>query len=137
MRMFRLFKKKNNEEELAKARENHRTHFRERLQVNKDKNTTFEAMYILFNALDIEIVELIKRYNLYIDFDFVDEDQYYEVMVQNINGGKKGMYTTVGTEQGKNIMTLDSIGDTISTDGLSSEDIMSRVIDEIKTFHGK
>ena len=135
--MFKFFKKKNIEEELEKDLEEHRTNFRERLEINKDKNATFEAMYILFNALDIEIVELIKRYNLYIDFDFVDEDQYYEVMVQTINGGKKGMYTTVGTEQGKNIMTLDSIGDTISTDGLSSGDIISRVIDEIKTFYGK
>ncbi len=135
--MFKFFKKKNIEEELEKDLEEHRTNFRERLEINKDKNATFEAMYILFNNLDIEIVELMKRYNLYIDFDFVDEDQYYEVMVQTINGGKKGMYTTVGTEQGKNIMTLDSIGDTISTDGLSSGDIISRVIDEIKTFYGK
>ena len=94
-------------------------------------------MYILFNALDIEIVELIRRYNLYIDYDFVDENQYYEVMIQTINGRKNGMYTTVGTEQGKNIMTLDSIGDTISTDGLSSKDIISKVIDEIKNFHEK
>lgn len=135
--MFKFFKKKNNEEELAKVRENHRRHFRERLEVNKDENATFEAMYILFNALDIEIVELIRRYNLYIDYDFVDENQYYEVMIQTINGGKNGMYTTVGTEQGKNIMTLDSIGDTISTDGLSSKDIISKVIDEIKKFHEK
>lgn len=135
--MFKFFKKKNNEEELAKVRENHRRHFRERLEVNKDENATFEAMYILFNALDIEIVELIRRYNLYIDYDFVDENQYYEVMIQTINGGKNGMYTTVGREQGKNIMTLDSIGDTISTDGLSSKDIISKVIDEIKNFHEK
>jgi hypothetical protein len=135
--MFKFLKKKNNEEELIKVRGEEKSQFRKKLEINKDESPTFEAMYILFNDLDIEIVELMRRYNLYIDFDFVEEDQYYEVMVQTTNGGKKGMYTTVGTEQGKNIMTLDSTGDTISTDGLTSGDIISKVINEIKLFHSK
>ncbi|MGE4572449.1 MAG: hypothetical protein AB7E09_06880 [Candidatus Izemoplasmatales bacterium] len=135
--MFNFLKKKNNDEELMKVREEEKSKFRNKLEINKSKNATFEAMYILFNDLDIEIVELMRTYNLYIDFDFVDEDQYYEVMVQTTNCGKKGMYTTVGTEQGKNIMTLDSTGDTISTDGLTSEDIISKVINEIKLFYNK
>lgn len=133
--MFKFLKNKSNEEELAKAREDRRTHFREILETNKVNNATFEAMYILFNNLDIEIVELSRRYNLYVDFDYVDQDQYYEIMLQTKNGGKKGMYTTLGTEQGKNIMTLDSTGDTISTDGLTSEEIIFKMIYEIKTFH--
>jgi hypothetical protein len=128
--VFNFLKKKNNDEEV-------KSKFRKKLEINRGKNATFEAMYILFNDLDIEVVELMRRYNLYIDFDFVDEDQYYEVMVQTTNGGKKGMYTTIGTEQGKNIMTLDSIGDTISTDGLTSGDIISKVINEIKLFYNK
>ncbi len=135
--MFNFLKKKNNDEELMKVREEEKNKFRKKLEINRAKNATFEAMYILFNDLDIEIVDLMRRYNLYIDFDFVDEDQYYEVMVQTTNGGKKGMYTTVGTEQGKNIMTLDSTGDTISTDGLTSRDIISKVINEIKLFYNK
>lgn len=135
--MFKLLKKTNKDEELIKVREEEKSQFRKRLEINKDGSPTFEAMYILFNDLDVEIAELMRRYNLYIDFDFVDEDQYYEVMVQTTNSGKKGMYTTVGTEQGKNIMTLDSTGDTISTDGLTSDDIISKVIIEIKLFHRK
>ena len=135
--MFKFLKKKNSEEELIKVRGEEKNQFREILEINKDESPTFEAMYILFNDLDIEIVELMRRCNLYIDFDFVEEDQYYEVMVQTTNGGKKGMYTTVGTEQGKNVMTLDSTGDTISTDGLTSGDIISKVINEIKLFHNK
>lgn len=135
--MFNIFKKKNNEAAIAKTKEAHRTYFREKLALNKDKNATFEAMYILFNELDIEMVELMHRYHLYIDFDYVEKDQYYEVMIQTINGGKKGMYTTVGTQDGENIMMLDSINDTISTDGMSSSDIISKVIDEINKFHRK
>jgi len=135
--MFKFLKKKNSEEELIKVRGEEKNQYREILEINKDESPTFEAMYILFNDLDIEIVELMRRCNLYIDFDFVEEDQYYEVMVQTTNGGKKGMYTTVGTEQGKNVMTLDSTGDTISTDGLTSGDIISKVINEIKLFHNK
>jgi len=135
--MFNIFKKKNNEAAIIKTKEAHRTYFREKLALNKDKNATFEAMYILFNELDIEMVELMHRYHLYIDFDYVEKDQYYEVMIQTINGGKKGMYTTVGTQDGENIMILDSINDTISTDGMSSSDIISKVMDEIKVFHRK
>lgn len=134
--MFNIFKK-NNEAAIFKTKEAHRTYFREKLALNKDKNATFEAMYILFNELDIEMVELMHRYHLYIDFDYVEKDQYYEVMIQTINGGKKGMYTTVGTQDGENIMILDSINDTISTDGMSSSDIISKVMDEIKVFHRK
>ncbi len=135
--MFNIFKKKNNEAAIAKTKEANRPYFGEKLEMYKDKNATFEAMYILFNELDIEMVELMHRYHLYIDFDYVEKDQYYEVMIQTINGEKKGMYTTVGTQDGENTMILDSINDTISTDGMSSSDIISKVMDEIKVFHRK
>jgi len=76
-----------------------------------------------------------NKYNLHIDFDFVDKDNYYEVMIQSQNAGKKGLYLTVGTEKGAYFVTSESYGEPVSSEYMMKNEIIKLLIDGIKMHY--
>lgn len=95
----------------------------------KAENPIFQAMDIIYEKKNFEINDLINKFELSIDSDFVLKDEYFEVMITH-----KKFYLAVGTEGGTPHMHLPSIDDIFDIDGWTVDDILEKVKSEITSF---
>lgn len=100
----------------------------------ENQNSTMEAMHILIHELDLDIKMLMKKYNLVMDYDIFEDDDYYEIEICTSLDSKGDFYIAISTENGKNTLFLNDETE-LDTDKLTTEEIINKIIDEIEKNH--
>lgn len=134
--MFGFFKKLK-EAKIAKIKafqDQQKSEFIKHIDANKEKNSCYETMYIIFHQLDIDLMMLIRKYHLEIEFDFDPSVSYYEVQIVSNLNSENDFYLAVGTQEDKNTM-LYQVDKELDIDHLSSKEIIQMIIDDIVTYH--
>lgn len=104
--------------------------FRNHLYEHQNDSPTYEAMYIVFNGFDLELSNLINKNQLTIDFDYIEKDDYYEVMIEKFEK-KHTFYITIGRQGIKDSMILESQKDILDASKMNTKDIIDVLIKEI------
>ncbi len=134
--MFGFFKKLK-EAKIAKIKafqDQQKSEFIKHIDANKEKNSCYEAMYVIFHQLDIDLMMMIRKYHLEIEFDFDPSVSYYEVQIVSNLNSENDFYLAVGTQEDKNTM-LYQVDKELDIDHLSTKEIIQMIIDDIVTYH--
>lgn len=111
----------------------HKDFFINHLYEHQNDSPTYEAMYIVFNGLDLELSTLLNKHQLTIDFDYIVEDDYYEVMIKKIMK-KYIFYITIGRQGIKDSMILESQKAILDVSKMTVKDIINVLIKEINKY---
>lgn len=139
--MFRLFKrlKEKSAQKLKAYQEKCRNEFLSYVNATKDQNSTMETMYLLINGLELDITMLLDKYDLEIDFDYFQDEDYYEVRIFSSSESDNDFYLSIGTEEGKNTIILEdsSLDDykEMDADQYTTNEILDLIINQIESYY--
>ncbi|HHU79779.1 MAG: hypothetical protein ACOX40_01385 [Bacilli bacterium] len=93
-----------------------------------------EAMYLIYNGLDLDLATLVNRHQLTIDFDYIVEDEYYDVIIERFEKSD-ALYLSVSIEGDSKQLLLDSKDyEMVDASDLSAQEIIDALIEEIKMY---
>lgn len=123
-----------NKSKLKVTQERIKSEFISYINAYKDQNSTMETMYLLIHGLELDVMLLVEKYNLVIDFVFLEENDYCEIQIHSSLENNNYFYITIQTEEGKNILILQD-GHEIDADQFTTSEIIDIIIDQIETYH--
>ncbi len=101
------------------------------LEGKKDFTATASVMLELITYQNIEIEQLLQKNNLCIDFDFVEEDNYYDVMIDSVSTRKKEVYYLSLCLEGE--LMLNS-GNVIFTNNMKDQEIIEHILKDLQEY---
>lgn len=131
---FRIFlgkQAKVEAEAMKKEEEIRKEKFLSILEEKKDFTATASVMLELITHQNIEIEQLLQKNNLCIDFDFVEEDNYYDVMIDSVSTRKKDAYYLSLCLEGE--LMLNS-GNVIFTNNMKDQEIIEHILKDLQEY---
>ncbi len=126
--------KEKKEAKLRAKKEALKNQFISYINAYKDENSTMDAMYTLIHSLDFDMNSLVKKYDLVVDFDFLESEDFYEIEVYAAIEKPDNFYIAVGTQEGKNTILLNDDSE-LDADQFTTSEIITKIIEEIENYH--
>ena len=95
-----------------------------------------ETMYLLIHGFELNISMLLEQYNLVVDFDFLELDDYYEIQIYSSLNSDNEFYIAIGTQEGNNTLLLQD-NSQADADSFTTNEIIDMIIEQIESYHDK
>ena len=113
-------------------RENDKKEMISLLLKKQGESALLDLIYEIVSGNCIEINNVIKDKDLIIGFDYVEEDNYYEVSIEKEKYSKKLFYYASLCSEGE--ILLNESEDGINVEGMNREDIIEILVEDVKKY---